>query len=282
MVVLVTASVAFQLFGAYLATGFEALAELNYAFTIFSLPYGVFVVAIATALMPELSEKHSRRDADGYRETFSFGLRTMIFVVVPSAVGMISLSEPIVGLLYERGNFDATDTETVSWLLVVYAAGLLGYSVYFFLVRAFYSRQNTKTPALLNVAIFVLYAGLAYGLSRVLGVTGVVLALSRVYAVLAALGLAATRREIGQIEGRRLVHSLLKILAAGTGMYVVARTGILLLGAGSDLIERLFILVTVGGASLAVYTGVAYLLRTEELESAFTLLRRRSAGKGAG
>ena len=282
MVVLVAASVGFQLFGAYLATGFEALSELNYAFTIFSLPYGVFVVAIATALMPELSEKHSRRDADGYRETFSFGLRTMTFVVIPSAVGMISLSEPIVGLLYERGNFDAGDTETVSGLLVVYAAGLLGYSVYFFLVRAFYSRQNTKTPALLNVAIFMLYAGLAYGLSRVWGVAGVVLALSIAYAVLAALGLAATRREIGQIEGRRLVRSLLKILAAGTVMYVVARTGTLLLGAGSDLTERLFILVTVGGASLAVYMGVAYLLRTEELESAFALLRRRSAGKSAG
>jgi putative peptidoglycan lipid II flippase len=280
--VLVAASVGFQLFGAYLATGFEALSELNYAFTIFSLPYGVFVVAIATALMPELSEDHSRRDADGYRETFSFGLRTMIFVVVPSAVGMISLSEPIVGLLYERGSFDATDTLTVSGLLVVYAAGLLGYSVYFFLVRAFYSRQNTKTPALLNVAIFVLYAGLAYGLSRVWGVTGVVLALSIAYAVLAALGLAATRREIGRIEGRRLVRSVLKILAAGTVMYVVAGAGTSLLGTGSDFTGRLFVLVAVGGASLAVYTGVAYLLRAEELEAAFALLRRRSAGKSAG
>jgi putative peptidoglycan lipid II flippase len=240
------------------------------------------VVAIATALMPELSENHSRRDADGYRETFSFGLRTMIFVVVPSAVGMISLSEPIVGLLYERGRFDAGDTQTVSGLLVIYAAGLLGYSVYFFLVRAFYSRQNTKTPALLNVAIFVIYAGLAYGLSRVLGVSGVVLALSIAYAALAALGLAATRREIGQIEGRRLVRTVLKILAAGTVMYVVARMGTLLLGAGSDFTERLIILVTVGGASLAFYVGVTYLLKTEELESAFTLLRRRSAGKDAG
>jgi putative peptidoglycan lipid II flippase len=195
---------------------------------------------------------------------------------------MISLSEPIVGLLYERGSFDAEDTETVSRLLVVFAAGLLGYSVYFFLVRAFYSRQNTKTPAALNVAIFLLYAVLAYGLSRVLGVTGVVLALSIAYAVLAILGLAATRREIGLIEGRRLLRSLLKILAAGALMYVVARTGTLLLGAGSDLTERLFILVTSGGASLAVYIGVAFLLRTEELESAFTLLRRRSARKSAG
>jgi putative peptidoglycan lipid II flippase len=195
---------------------------------------------------------------------------------------MISLSEPIVGLLYERGNFDATDTQAVSGLLVVYAAGLLGYSVYFFLVRAFYSRQNTKTPAVLNVAIFLLYAVLAYGLSRVLGVTGVVLALSIAYAVLAILSLAATRREIGRIDGRRLVRSLLKILAAGTVMYAVARTGTLLVGAGSDFTERLLILVTMGGGSLAVYIGVAFVLRTEELESAFALLRRRPAGKAGG
>jgi putative peptidoglycan lipid II flippase len=282
MVVLVAASVGFQLFGAYLATGFEALAELNYAFTIFSLPYGVFVVAIATALMPELSEKHSLSDTDGYRETFSFGLRTMAFVVVPSAVGMISLAKPIVGLLYERGNFDARDTEVVSRLLVVYGAGLLGYSVYFFLVRAFYSRQNTRTPALLNVAIFGLYAVLAYGLSRVLEVTGVVLALSTAYAVLAILSLAATRREIGLIDGRRLLRSTLKILAAGAAMYGVARLGTSLLGVGSDFTERLLILATTGGASLAVYVGVAFVLRTEELHSALALLRRRPAGKAAG
>jgi putative peptidoglycan lipid II flippase len=280
MVVLVAASVGFQLFGAYLATGFESLAEINYAFTIFSLPYGVFVVAIATALMPELSEKYSRRDADGYRDTFSFGLRTMAFVVVPSVVGLISLSEPIVGLLYERGHFDSQETETVSRLLVVYGAGLLGYSVYFYLVRAFYSRQNTKTPAVLNVAIFLLYAALAYGLSQLWEVTGVVLALAAAYTVLAILSLAAMRRETGRLDGRRLLRSLLKVLVAGAAMYAVARVGTLLLGTGSDFATRLLVLASVGGASLAVYLGVAFLLGTEELESVVTLLRRRSAGKG--
>ncbi|CAN5786471.1 N/A [soil metagenome] len=280
MVVLVAASVGFQLFGAYLATGFEALAELNYAFTIFSLPYGVFVVAIATALMPELSEKYSRRDSDGYRNTFSFGLRTMAFVVIPSAVGLISLSKPIVGLLYERGHFGSQDTEAVSRLLVVYGAGLLGYSVYFYLVRAFYSRQNTRTPAMLNVAIFLLYAALAYGLSRVWGVTGVVLALSVAYTVLAILSLAAMRRQTGQLEGRRLLGSVIKIIVAGAAMYAVSRIGTLLLGMGSDFATRLLVLVVVGGVSLAVYLGVAFLLGTEELKSVATLLRRRSAGKG--
>jgi putative peptidoglycan lipid II flippase len=282
MVVLVAASVGFQLFGMYLATGFEAAAELNYAFTIFSLPYGVFVVAVTTALMPELSEQYSRRDADGFRNTFSFGLRTMAFVVVPSAVGLISLSKPIVSVLYEHLNFGPRETELVSRLLVVYASGLLGYSVYFYLVRAFYSRQNTKTPAALNVVIFLLYAALAYGLSQVWGIMGVVLGLAAAYSVLAILSLAAMRRVTGRLDGRRLTSSLLKVLVSGAAMYAVATIGTTLLGTGSGFAERLLVIAAVGGASLAVYLGVALLLGTEELKAVLTLLRRRSAGKAAG
>jgi putative peptidoglycan lipid II flippase len=283
MVVLVAASVGFQLFGAYLASRFDAVSELSLAFAIFSLPYGVFVVAIATALMPELSEKFSRGDEEGYRDTLSFGLRTLSFVVVPAAVGMITLSQPIVGLLYERGRFDARDTETVSTLLVAYAVGLLGYSAYFFVVRAFYSRQNTITPALLNVVIFVLYAVLAYGLSLRLGAFGIVLALSAAYAVLAVLALAAIRRETKRLHGRRLVVSLAKILAAGAAMYAVAWAGTAVLGAGSNAPERLAILAVVGTASLAAYLAAAYVLKTEELGAAAALLSRRfGRGRGSG
>ena len=65
-------------------------------------------------------------------------------------------------------------------------------------------------------------------------------------------------------------------------MYVVARVGTSLVGAGSDFAERLLVLVAVGGVSLAVYITVAFVLRTEELESVSALLRRRSAGKAAG
>ena len=277
MVVLVAASVAFQLLAAGLASSYGAYAELNYAFTIFSLPYGLFVVAIATALMPELSEKHSGEDTEGYRETFSFGLRTLLFVVVPSTVGLITLAEPIVGVLYQRLSFGPEATREVAVLLVAYAVGLLGYSAYFFLVRAFYSRQNTKTPAVLNVGILVAYAALAYGLSDLLEAVGVVLALSIAYAVLAILALAATRREIGRIDGRRLLVSLAKILAAGAAMYAAAAAGTSLLGTGSDFVGRLLVLLSVGTGSLAVYLGAALALKAEELKSVVALFKRRRA-----
>lgn len=282
MVILVAASVGFQFFAVYLATRFGAAAEIGYAFTIFSLPYGVLAVAIATVLMPELSEKHASGDTEGYREMFSLGLRVMSFVIVPASVGLVVFSDPIVGLLYEWGEFGSEATRAVSALLAAYGVGLLGYSVYFYMVRAFYSRQNTKTPAVLNVLIFALFVGLAYSLSRELGAVGIALALSAAYAVLALTSLATTRREIGSVDGRNLLVTLSKVLAAGAAMYAAARFGTAILGTGSGFVERAGLLVSVGGVSLAVYLGTALLLRTKEMGYVFSLLRRRSVGEIGG
>jgi putative peptidoglycan lipid II flippase len=178
-------------------------------------------------------------------------------------------------LLYERGNFTPEDTEAVAGLLLAYSVGLLAYSVYFLLVRAFYSRQNTRTPALLNVGVFLLYAALAYGLSNMVGVTGLALALTGTSTVFAILGLVATRRDVGHIGGRRLLLSLARSLAAGAAMYGVAWIGTMLLGVGTNSLDRVTILTVVGSASLAAYLGVAFLLGAEELKSLVALFRRR-------
>lgn len=278
MVVLVAASVGFQLYGTFMATQFKAAALLGYAFAVFSLPYGIFVVAITTALMPELSEKYSREDLAGYRDTLSFGLRVMSFVVVPSMIAMIVLAEPMVGLLYERLNFDAQDTESVASLLVAYSVGLLGYSAYFFFVRAFYSLQNTMTPAILNVVILAVYVVLVYVLKELLGVIGIPLGLSVSYFILALLALLAMRREIKRIDGRQLLRSLAKILVAGVAMYAVAWGGSALLGTGTGPLGRALIIAAVGGVSLAAYLGVAFLLKAEEISWVTALLRRKMGG----
>lgn len=280
VLVFTAGSIGVQFVGQLLGSSFSAVPELNYAFVVFSLPYGVFVIAIETATMPELSERHARGDTEGYRDTLSFSLRTMAFIVVPSAVGLIALATPLIGLLYERGNFTPEDTAVVASLLIAYSVGLLTYATYFLLVRAFYSRQNTRTPALLNIGFFVFYTIFAYGLSHILGVIGVALALSGVTVVFTLLGLAVMRREIRRIDGRRLVRSLAKILIAGAAMYAVALGGTVLLGTGSGFLERAIILLIVGITSLAAYLGAAFLLKAEELKPAVALLRRRVAEEG--
>lgn len=274
VVIFVAAAVGVQAVANYMGSRFDGVEKLWYAFTIFSLPYGIFVVSVATALMPDLSEKHSAGDLDGYRVTLSFGLRTMAFVVVPASVGMAALSEPIVGLLLERGRFDAADTRSVATLLTAYSVGLLGYAAYFVLIRASYARQNTRAPAALNLLLFALYALLAYALSEAMGLPGVALAFSLTYAVVALAGLWTARRQLKRLDGRRLLISLAKILAAGAVMYAAAWAGISLFGSGYGTLDRALILMVVGGASLVAYLGTSLLLKAEELGAVGSLLRR--------
>src|SRR5215207_4566120 len=257
---------------------FGGVEKLYYAFVVFQLPYGVFVVAIATALVPELSERFARGDESGFRESLSFGLRTTAFVAVPASVLFITLAEPAVGLLYERGSFTQEDTAEVAALLVAYSLGLLGYALSFVLARSFYSRQNARTPAILNAGLLALYVALAYALSRTMELSGVALAFSVAYTLLALGLLAAMRGEIKRLDGRRLVSSVAKTLVAGAAMYAVARGGLSLTGTGSGLVDRVAVLIFVGGAALAAYAGVALLLKTEEMRSATSLLRGRLMG----
>lgn len=276
VVVFVGSWISVQLFGQFLATQFNAAPQLQYAFTVFQLPYGIFAVAVATALMPELSESFSRGDTDGYRANLSFGLRTVVFILVPAAVAMISLSVPAVGVLYERGEFDPQATDTVAALLSAYGLGLVAYGAYFVLVRSFYSHQNTRTPAAINVGMLGMFVVLAYFLTRLVGLAGVPLAFSAVHTGAALVLLYFMRREIERIDGRRLASSISRILLAGAAMFAAAEFGVSLTGAGAGLIERIAVLVVVGGVSLAVYLGAALLLGVEELRSVLSLLRKRT------
>lgn len=278
VLVFTAATVGVQMAVNLFGSRFGGVEKLYYAFVVFQLPYGVFVVAIATALVPELSERFTRGDPDGFRENLSFGLRMTAFVAVPASVIFVVLAEPIVGLLYERGSFTHEDTTQVAALLSAYSVGLLGYAYAFVLARSFYSRQNATTPALLNVGLLALYVALAYTLSQTMELAGVALAFSVAYAVLALALLAAMRGEIKRLDGRRLMLSLMKILAAGVAMYVVARGGLWLGGPGTGALGRAAVLVLVGGAALAAYCGMALLLKTEELGSAASLLRRQPIG----
>jgi putative peptidoglycan lipid II flippase len=263
--------IAINLFG----SRFGGVEKLYYAFVVFQLPYGAFVVAIATALVPELSERFTRGDPDGFRENLSFGLRMTAFVAVPASILFVVLAEPIVGLLYERGSFTSEDTAEVAALLAAFGVGLLGYAFSFVLVRSFYSRQNARTPALLNVGLLALYVVLAFTLSRTMELVGVALAFSGAYTLLALALLVALRGEIKRLDGRRILRSLVKLFAAGVVMYAVARGGLWLMGAGAGLVDNAVVLIFVGGAALAAYSGTALLLNTEELRSATSLLRER-------
>lgn len=265
VLVLVAATVGVQVVANLFASRFDGVDELYYAYIIFLLPYGVFVVSIATALAPELSEQYARRDAGSYRDTLSSGLRAAALVTVPALAGFTALAVPVVGLLFQRGEFGPDDTRLVAAVLTAFVVGLPGYAAQFVLVRAFYARQNSATPAALNVGLFALFVGFASTLSNIFGLVGIALGFSAAYTLLAMALLAAMSRAAGGLGGWRFVGSVMKILISGAAMYAVARFGIRLTGTGDSVLGRVLILTLVCGGSLAAYLGLALALGVEEL-----------------
>ncbi len=121
---------------------------LFYGMRLIQFPLGIFGVALATAILPTLSAQAARGAFTELRETLEFGLRMIWFIILPAMIGLILLREPIIHLFFEHGEFLGKDTAATADALLGYAVGLWAFAGLRIIAAAFYSMQDTKTPAL--------------------------------------------------------------------------------------------------------------------------------------
>lgn len=119
---------------------------LYYADRIMYLPLGVFAVAIATVILPSLSRKHAEESVDKFKETLDWGLRCIVLIALPATIALITLAEPMVITIYQRGEFGADTVLPTARALQAYAIGLLAFMAIKILASAYFSRKDTKTP----------------------------------------------------------------------------------------------------------------------------------------
>ena len=254
-----------------------APSAIDAAFRIYMLPQGMFAVAVATVLFPRLSRLAARGDSVGFRETVSLGLRQIGFLLLPASAVAAVLAEPIVRLLYERGEFTADQTPVVAGALAAFALGLTFNGTMLMLNRSFFSLQSAWVPttvALGNLALNALLAGLLY---RV-GVWGIPLATSLVNIAGTLALLAVLRRRMGRLDGRTILSSYARIAAASAAAAGAAFA--VWYGVDEALGRALGAqILSVGMAILSgaiVFLACAALLRVRELQTLLSL-RRRSA-----
>jgi putative peptidoglycan lipid II flippase len=258
------------------------------AFIFFQLPHGVFAVSVMTALLPPLSEYAVARDWDAFRATLSRGVRLTAAVLLPAAIGYVALAGPIVRLLLEHGVVTGASTELLTRVLTVFVLGLVPFSTFQLILRAFYALQDTRTTFMINlvavgtnVAANLLLFALLPERWKIPG-----LALGHVahYTVGSALLLASLSRRIGGLDGLRILTAVVRMLVAGLVMGLVAAVAG---GAAGGLVPpgflRDLVTVTVGVATgVATYLFAARLLRIEELGLLMAVLRRRRRPAGSG
>jgi putative peptidoglycan lipid II flippase len=256
---------------------------LFYGMRLIQFPLGIFGVALATAILPTLSAQAARGALDELRTTLGFGLRMILFIIVPAMVGLILLRTPIVHLFFEHGSFTAQDTAETAQAVFCYAVGLWAFGGVRIIVAAFYSLQDTKTPAISAAIAVVVNILFSLTLMTSLGASGLALATALAAMVNGGILVAVLNRRLGGIEWGTVGQSFLRVLAACVPMVIACWwvAGAQMWVHPGDWIAKSLMLALAIGVSVCGYLGAHAMLRSDELDVVWGMVRRK-LGRLAG
>jgi putative peptidoglycan lipid II flippase len=260
----------------------RAPAAIDKAFRIYMLPQGMFSIALTTVIYPTLSRFAVRREYADLRATMANGMRQIVLLLLPATAAILVLSEPMIQLVYQRGEFDASQTDLVATALFWFAFSLPFNGLFLLLTRTFFSLQRPWVPTAISALNLAITAGAAFALYGPFGVGGIVAATAIATAASVAAQAVVLRRELGGLEIPKLIWSSTRIAIASAALAGVAYLvwDVLDHELGAALGGQI---VSVGAALIvsgAVYAGALVALRVPEAEQILRIFRRRNAGQG--
>ncbi len=255
----------------------QSPAAIDKAFRIYQLPQGIFSVAIATVLFPTLARFASRGELENLRATMANGMRQILFVLVPAGAAILVLSEPMIRLVYQRGEFTPEQTMLVATALFWFAFSLPTNGLYLLQTRTFFSLQRPWMATGLAGLDLVVSAVAALALYKPFGTGGIVAGTGIGTTAAVVAQAVVLRHEFGGLELRRLIETTAKITIAAAALAAVSFGvwDVLDDALGRGLAGQLISLGAGLGLGGLTYLGTAKLLRIAELEQITRLLRRR-------
>ncbi len=259
----------------YLKEG--SITYLYYSMRLIQFPVGVFGVAMAMAVLPTLSEHASREDYKALRSDFSYALRLLFYISIPSMAGLIALREPIINLLFQRGAFDYNATKETAFSLVFYCLGIWSMVGVRVVVSTFYSMKDTTTPVKVAVVALLTNILLSLFLMHPLRHGGLALANSLSSWLNFSILFYLLRKRLGGVDGRRIFKTFIKVagvsLLMGTSVWFVSR-GELWQGSGRILLKALYLFLMIAAATF-VFFALSVIFRIQEYREIRDLFKRK-------
>lgn len=256
----------------------------NYAYQLFQLPYAIVAVSVITAMLPRLSGHAAERRYDLMRGEFSHGLRLAAAFIAPGALLMAVLGSPIAVLLFGYFNTSDTDASFIGQVLTAFALGLVPFSIFQLLLRAFYAMHDTRTPAFISMANVAVNAGVGVTAYVLLPpgvvVVGLAAGFGLSYVVGSIVAWVTLSRRLGGMDGRRVARSLVRLhLAAVPGMifaFAMSLAFQTLFGVGT--LHSVLTLAAGGGVAALLYVLFARALHAREVIELIATVRARLPG----
>jgi putative peptidoglycan lipid II flippase len=254
----------------------SAPAAIDKAFRIYMLPQGMFSVAVTTVIFPTLARYAARRDYDDLRRTMANGMRMILLVLVPAAAAILVLSEPMIRLVYQRGEFTSYETPLVATALFWFAFSLPFNGLFLIMTRTFFSLQRPWTPTWIAGVNLVITAVTAFALYKPFGVAGIVAGTAIATAVSVGAQMLVLRRPLKGIEFPQLLQASLRIVLASVALAGVSYLVWDLLdnALGRDTLAQIASLGIALGAGGLVYLGAILAMRVPEARQLLSVVKR--------
>lgn len=255
----------------------ESIAWMRYATTLQQLPLGLISVAISLAALPRLSQYFAAQQEEEYRQTLGRGLRMVLVLIAPAAVGLWLLGEPVTRIIFQHGQSSLRDTEQIVQALHIYLVGMVFAAIDFPLNYAFYARNNTFLPAIVGIISVGVYMVTAFTLLRPAGYLGLVWADTAKQASHAVIMIVLLRWRVGPLSAQ-VGRGVLQISGAALTMALVMLLGLDVVGIGANSTSfwaDLRTLLILGSAGGATYLALLLWLQLGEIEQLWGMISRR-------
>ena len=235
--------------------------------TVWQLPYGIFAMGIGTAMLPTLSRKFAAGDFDEYRNILMKSMTSVLFLSMPSAVGFIILREPVIRAIFAwGGRFGEDKVPVVAEIMAVFSVAMITQSIVATMNRAFYARQDTKTPLMVGLGTVAMNFGFGFLFYRTtnLGAVGMALTYSIISTVNSVLLMILLNKKMQGIHLDRFLRFTLKALPASLAMGAVLwLLNMVPIHLSTKPLQLLYLLLEIT-AGAAVYLLVMLLLKSDE------------------
>ena len=249
--------------------GAGGISAIYYANRIVQFPMGIFSVALASAVLPSLSDFAHKKDLASIKKVIVFSLENIFFVMCPTTVIIFLLSHPIIRVLFERGEFDSYSTMITSSTLMFYILGLFSFGGIKILVTAFYALQDTKTPVKVAAFCLALNTLLNFILMYPLKVSGIALASAIAGTVDFLILFAIMQKRLGPFNSGILRYAI-KVSAASIMIGVFEYWAWHHLILWNDIV-KLFLISLFG---FMFYGVICYFMKIEQALKVWTWLRQ--------
>ncbi|MGY5267769.1 murein biosynthesis integral membrane protein MurJ [Paraclostridium bifermentans] len=256
-----------------------SISALNYATKLNQFVMGMFIVSISSVIYPMLSKLSTENNKKKFKESIVTAINVVTLIIIPISVGAIILAEPIVKLLFQRGEFDARATQMTAIALIFYSIGMLGFGLRDILGKIFYSLQDTKTPMINGIIAMVLniVLNLAFVKYTNMGLGGLAFATSISSLVTIALLSVSLRRKIGAFGGKKIISVLIKSIIAALLMALVTKFTYNVIDAflSAGFIQDAIKLAISVGLGAIVYAISIIVLRVDEVKLIFKMINKK-------